>query len=147
MSSDRSVWVMYDTRLLCAHDGSCGKHSSYMKDPSVPYFWIVLWMMLCLRKVLQGPRWLWSGILVKDAEVWRSEWISKFWNCDHTWSWSRYIGEEQTLSFKGTGGLEPMVALACFSLVVCSVFCCLSFSLSFFPVVCLGCIICNLVWI
>ena len=60
----------------------------------------------------------------------------------------RILGEEQTLFLKGTGGLEPMVALACFACLCLLVVLFSSCSFRFF-VCCLYwavfSVICNLV--
>ena len=39
--------------------------------------------------------------------------LTVFKNCSSPGLEHRILGEEQTLCLKGTGGLEPMVALAC----------------------------------
>ena len=78
--------------------------------------------------------------MVADDGVWRIEWIFKFLKIvTAPGLGDRLIGEEETLLLMGTGGLEPMVALALLSCVVCRcLFCSLSCSFRFFCVVCLG---------
>ena len=69
--------------------------------------------------------------MVADDGVWRIEWIFKFLKIvTAPGLGDRLIGEEETLLLMGTGGLEPMVALALFSLscVVVRLFSLLLFS-------------------
>ena len=69
-----------------------------------------------------------------DDDVWRRDWMFKFFKIVTAPGLeNRILGEEQTLWLMGTGGLEPMVAVALLSCVVCrSLFCSLSCFSRFF---------------
>ena len=72
-----------------------------------------------------------------DDGVWRMEWTFKFFEiATAPGLGDRVLGEGQTLSLMGTGGLEPMVALALLSLF-CVVVRLFSFLLFSFLLCCL----------
>ena len=79
----------------------------------------------CLFDVLHCPSWLLAWMLV-DVEVQVA--LGYLWsdlrNVSTPGLGDCILGEEQTLLFNGTGGLEPKGCL-CFVFVVCCVCCCL----------------------